>query len=580
MIVRARLWVPVLVAALSAACNCSSSSKPAGTAASAAVAPVVAGSRVDSLLRAAWEKQGITPTAPADDATFLRRATLDLWGALPSPDEIAAFTADAGADKRARLIDRLLGDPRFSERFAAVWTDLLLGEGAPKQGVDRAAFRAWLRQKMEERAPWDSIVREIIAGKGTSSPGGSVKDRAIAAHAPAAEKLDPEVHGNVNYLLRYRGSVEDLTGKTSRAFLGIQIQCAQCHDHKTEAWTTGQFRSLAAAFIQTRAAPEERDKGEMTVFEVKDAPRAKLGPKATDAMKAIAAAEPRALDGTPLDRDSRREALAAWITAKNNPTFAKAFVNRTWAQLLGAGFVEPVDDFRPGNKADLPELLDALAEGFTGSGHDVRGLLRTICLSEAYQRSAGPEGALWSSFSVRPLPAVVLFDAVVAAAGLGPILEEVMGERAELVRARTRQRFVLVLDVDEDAGTHRFEGSIAHALLLSNGAVTRVAARAVDGGALLAVLRAPGGDDAKIDSLYSMTLSRPPSAEEREKWRRILASEEPAGAQDRPKAAPRKGDPLARLEKRLGSRAKTPRERAYEDMFWALLNSSEMAMQH
>lgn len=584
MIHRARPWVLLLVAALTAACSCSpSSKKPGGTAASAAIVPAASGPSVDALLRAAWEKEKITPSAPADDATYLRRATLDLWGILPSPAEITAFTADGAKDKRARLIDRLLGDPRFSERFAAVWTDLLLGEGMPRDGVDRAAFRSWLRQRMEERAPWDSIVREILSGGGSSSPGGTVQERAIASHAPAAEPFDSDVHGNVNYLVRYRTGVEDLTGKTARAFLGIQIQCAQCHDHKTEAWTTDQFRSLAAGFIQTRAVPDgARDKGEMRVFEVKDMPRAKLGPKATDAMRAIAAAPPRALDGTPLAGESRRKALADWVTAKNNPTFAKAFVNRTWSQLLGTGFVEPVDDFRPGNKADLPELLDALAEGFTAAKFDVRGLVRTVCLSEAYQRSAGPTAPLWSSFAMRPLPAVVLFDAVVVAAGLGPIVEEVLGERAELARARTRQRFVLVLNVDEDAGTHRFEGSIAHALLLSNGVVTRVAARAIDGGALLEVLRAPGGDDAKIDTLYSKTLSRLPSPEERAEWKRFLGGGGAPGGSaepDRPKA-PRKGDPLAKLEKRLVSRAKTPRERAYEDMFWALLNASEMALQH
>lgn len=579
---RAALWVPLLAAALSAACSCSSSPKPGG-APTTAVTSAVPPARAADLLVAAWERQGITPQPPADDAAYLRRATLDLWGVLPTPAEVAAFLADAAPDKRARLIDRLLSDPRFSERFAAVWTDLLLGEGRPRDGVDRAAFRAWLKQQMEERAPWSAVVRAILTGTGAGSPGGSLKDRAIAAHAPAAEPLSPDVHGNVNYLLRYRGAVEDLTGKTSRAFLGIQIQCAQCHDHKTEAWTTDQFRGLSAAFIQTRAVPAgDRDRGEMRVFEVRDLPRARLGPKATDAQRAIAAAPPRALDGTPLDPERRREALADWITSKQNPTFAKAFVNRTWAQLLGTGFVEPVDDLRPGNKPELPELFDALAEGFTASNHDVRALYRTVCLSEAYQRAAGPPGALWSSFAARPLPAVVLFDAVVSAAGLGPLVEEVAGERAELVRARTRERFVLVLDVDEDAGTHRFEGSIAHALLLSNGAVTRVAARAVEGGALLSVLRAPGGDDAKLDALYTATLSRLPTPGERAAWRRFLDDAGSAASEpDRPAAAgKRKNDPLARLEKRLRSRARDPRERAYEDLFWALLNSSEMALQH
>ena len=531
------------------------------------------------MLRSAWEKQSVTPSAPVDDATFLRRLTLDLWGVLPAPAEIDAFAKNTAEDKRVRQIDRMLGDPRFAERFAVVWTDVLLGEATPRDGVDRASFRSWLKQKMLEKTPWNAMTREIIAGSGTNSPGGTIKERSIASHAPVAEAYNPDVHGHVNYLLQFKNNVENLTGKTSRAFLGIQIQCAQCHDHKTEAWTMDQFRGLAASFIQTRGVPvEKRDKGEMRVLEVKDTPRAKLGPKATEGMRAIAKVAPRALDGTAFPNDSRRKALADWITAKNNPTFAKAFVNRVWAQLLGSGFIEPVDDFRPGNKPILPELLDALADGFVAANYDIRGVYRTVCLSDAYQRSAGPDAKLWSSFAMRPVPAVVLFDVIVNAAGLQPIIEDVLGERAELARARTRQQFVLMLDVDEDAGTHSFEGGIPHALLLANGVVSRVAARAVEGGTLLELLRSADSDEAKIDKLYLRTLSRHPTAEEVTQWKQYLDEAPNAG---RDSSMPkRKGDALANLDKRLGSKARNARERAYEDMFWALLNSSEMAFQH
>lgn len=532
------------------------------------------------MLRTAWEKQGIAPTAPADDATFLRRLTLDLWGMLPTVAEQEAFAKDSAGDKRVRQIDRMLADPRFSERFAVIWTDILLGEAAPKDGVDRASFRSWLKQRIAEKAPWNSISREIIGGSGTNSPGGIIKDRAIASHAPVAEPYDSEIQGHVNYLLQFKNNVENLTGKTSRAFLGIQIQCAQCHDHKTEKWTMAQFQGFAASFIQTRGVPvEKREKGEMRVLEVKDLPRAKLGRKVTDGMRAIADVAPKALDGTAFDAKKRRQELADWITAKNNPTFAKAFVNRTWRQLLGSGFVEPVDDFRPGNKPILPELLDALAAGFVSSNYDIRGLYRTICTSEAYGRSAGPDAPLWSSFAMRPLPAVVMFDIIANSAGLLPIIEDVLGERAELARAKTRQQFVLMLDVDEDAGTHSFEGGVPHALLLSNGVVSRVAARAIQGGVLLEILRSNDSDDMKIDKLYQRTLARHPTPEEITQWKKYLDEAPSKGGSD--SAAPkRKGDALARLDQRLPSKAKTPREHAYEDLYWALLNSSEMAFQH
>ncbi|MFO0591305.1 MAG: DUF1549 domain-containing protein [Polyangiaceae bacterium] len=586
MLARLRLWVPVFGAALLGACSCSSSSNPGNsphTASSAPVKPAVPEGKTASLLQDAWQKQSLTPTPPADDATFLRRATLDLWGTLPTPEDLVAFEADKAPDKRAKRIDQLLNDPRFSERFAAIWTDLLLGGGKLGQGVDQAAFRAWLKQKMEARAPWDSIVREILSGEGVNSPGGSIQERNVAAQAAVAEAPAEGVHGNVNYLLRYRDSAADLTGKTSRAFLGVQIQCAQCHDHKTEAWTTSQFKSLAAAFIKTRGAPVDRSKGEVPIIDVKDIPKARFGPKASDYNKALADIEPRALDGTALGDKDRRKALADWVVSAKSGTFAKAFVNRVWAQLLGRGFVDPVDDIRPKNPPVLPELFEALANGFVSSGHDVRSVYRSVCTSDAYQRSAGPPADLWASFALRPVPADVLFDAVVTASGLGPIVEEIAGERADQLRARTRQSFVLVMDVDEDAGNHSFEGSIAHALLLSNGAVSRFAARDVEGSALDQALKSPS-DDARLDALYRRTLSRLPTTEERAKWKAFLDEAEKGPKKDPDHAVAgggkKKDSPYARLDKKLKSQAKTPRERAYEDLFWALLNSTEMATQH
>lgn len=579
---RAWLFVVVAMVGLAGGCSRNKGRPAAGSAAPITAAPPNVAARLDELLQGGWKKEGVTPTAPVDDATFLRRAYLDLLGVLPAPEAVAPFVADAKADKRARLIDDLLKDKRFSDRFAAVWTELLLGE--PKMGddVDRAAFRSWLTARMQERAPWDTIAREIIAGQGKSSPGGAVRERGIAAMMTEAEPEQRGVHGAVNYPIRYRKTVEDLAGKTSRAFLGIQIQCAQCHDHKTEAWKQDDFRGFAAAFLKTRANAEDRGKGDMTVFEVKDLPRAKLGPKAPDGARAIAAVPPRALDGTKLDAESPRKALADWITAKNNPTFAKAFVNRAWAMLLGSGFVDPVDDFRPGNPVDLPEALDVLAADFVSGGFDVRRLLRTICLSDAYQRSAGPRAKLWGSFAMRPLAADVLLDAVVSATGLGRIVEEIAGEKADLVRARTRQRFVLVLDVDEDAGTHRFEGSISHALLLSNGMVTRAGAFAVDGGALEKILRGPGSDDDKLTAMYLRTLSRKPTADEVARAKQYLSEAGTGKAEPAPAPAvnARKVDPLAKMAKRLRSTARTAREQAFEDLFWALLNASEMALQH
>jgi hypothetical protein len=588
MVGRARLSILLLAAGLTMDCaaprpHAALASRPRPQASAAPQAPAAPGvvQRVDGTLRAAWQQKSITPAEVASDEVFLRRATLDLTGTLPAPDAVIAFLGDGRPDKRSRLIDSLLADERFARRWAAVWTDVLLGDDRANNGVDRAAFTAWLRGRFAEGAPWDEMVRAMVSGTGVASPGGSRRERMMAAASGAPEEEDPDVNGEVNYLLRYRGAIEDLAGKTSRAFLGIQIQCAQCHDHKTEPWTTDQFRHFAAAFARTRALPVERaDKGEMRVFEVRDVKRAKAGKKASPAERAISEMAPVALDGTALDAESPRKALAAWITRPESPTFARAFVNRTWASLLGRGFVEPVDDLRASNPPAAPEALDALAADFVASGFDVKHLVRTICATEAYGRAAGPVTDLWASFAPRALPADVMFDALLSATELGPLIEEAAGERADEIRARARQRFAFVLDVDEDADPTRFEGSIAQALLLSNGAVTRVGASAVDGGALARILEMEG-DEAKIRALYLRTLSRRPTREEVSRWRHFLDEADARGPSPAvPPPLPGKIDPVGRLARRLRSTADTAREQAYEDLFWALLNSSEMGLQH
>jgi hypothetical protein len=207
----------------------------------------------------------------------------------------------------------------------------------------------------------------------------------MAAAIGAAGAEDAGVNGAVNWLLQFKRSTEDLAGATSRTFLGVQIQCAQCHDHKTETWTTTDFRRFAAAFARTRVRPaDDKEKGMMRSFEVADVDTARPGRKATAEQREIASLTPAALDGTVLAGEAPRAELAAWMTGQTNPWFAKAIVNRTWALLLGHGFVEPVDDLRPSNDPRAAPALDAIAADFAAHKYDLKHLLRVICGTRAY----------------------------------------------------------------------------------------------------------------------------------------------------------------------------------------------------
>jgi hypothetical protein len=250
-----RTWPSLILVALSACAGSGISPEP--PTAPKTAAPITAsatdiGDRVDALLEAEWKASGVSPAGPASDAQFFRRAYLDLAGTLPPPEAVTAFLADTSPDKRARAVDALLASPRYAERWAAYWEEVLLRDSAKENIVDRAALRAWLRARFAENAPWDRVARDLVTATGKSSPGGSARERRMAAAIDAAGAEDAGVNGAVNWLLQFKRSTEDLAGATSRTFLGVQIQCAQCHDHKTEKWTTTDFRRFAAAFARTR----------------------------------------------------------------------------------------------------------------------------------------------------------------------------------------------------------------------------------------------------------------------------------------------------------------------------------------
>lgn len=581
-------------------------------------APKLTPAAIDQMIRAAWQQRKIVPAPPVDDARFLRRIYLDITGTIPPPEAVTAFLADRSPDKRAKAVDALLNSPRYALHWTNYWDGVLMGRQFRAGVVDRVAFKQWLHAQFAKNAPWNRFVFDLLTATGVNSRGGSYA-RALGAMMPADAAMEAtlpstgeteqdrpadRLNGAVNWLLKHAQNPADLAGNASRLFLGVQIQCAQCHDHKTEKWTQEDFRRFTACFAQTRPFPVEMGRPQgIRRLEVRDITLPRLRGRRAAGRNEYANATPAALDGTDFsDSPNRRQALAAWITAPENPWFAQAIVNRMWARFLGRGFVEPVDDFRPSNPPVLPGLLKRLADDFTAHHYDLKHLIRTICATEVYQRSStaarnatDPDNTLWARYRLKPLGPEELVDSVVAATNLGPVLEKIGGHRVEQIKFLIQRQFTFLFDVDEEMEQKEFEGTIPQALLLLNGHLIHSGASAIPGTALGDILAMPGGDEKKIEALYLRTVSRKPTPAEQKRWTAfvnaprdvILDTGGSPTLQERGqigRSVRRIGgrDPFARIGNRLSLNAAraTPKQQAYEDLFWALLNSSEFMFNH
>jgi hypothetical protein len=546
---------------------------------------------IDAALRDEWKRTGVVPASRADDATFLRRAYIDIAGTVPPLDVTTRFLADPSPEKRAKLVDALLASSDYAEHWMNYWDDVLMGRDTKGNLVDRVAFRHWLRGRFAANSPWDRIVSELVSATGQNGAGGpKVKTPALAM----VETPGASINGAVNWTLRFEQNPQDLGGSASRVFLGVQIQCAQCHDHKTESWKQDDFRRFSSAFFRSKVEPIDRGKpmGAVKRVELTDsatppqrfAKNAELGP--------LVRAKATALDGTDLEKGAgTRKALAAWMTSKDNKWFAKAFVNRMWGHFLGRGFYDPVDDIRPSNPAVLPDLLDRIAADFVAHDFDIAYLVRTICASEAYnlaaQRgsaTADPENELWGRFHLVPLGPEELLNALFRVTDLEKTAQRAGLEDIDVLRSDVMRRYAFVFDTDEVADEPDYSGTITQAFALLNGALVKQGSRALPGSTASDVANGKGTDAEKVDALTMMVLARHATAEERERWSAYVAGAEARATQAvNPKPAAKaagsgKRGPLDRLSNRRPP--VTPKVAAYEDILWSLLNSSEFTFNH
>lgn len=358
--------------------------------------PKLGASSFDRPLLRQWRRLGVVPSAPADDATFLRRATIDICGSLPTSEEVAEYLADTRSDKRARLIDRLLERPEYASYFALKWADILQNRGAgystSKQRAGATLFAAWIRDSLAANKPYDRFVSEIITASGSQNE-----------NPPAIW------YRSVRKSPEYVESV-------AQAFLGVRVQCAQCHHHPTERWSQSDYFGLAAVFSRVGRKGGFADAEVPTdeIIFLKERGDV-LHPRTGAILK------PRPLGGSEFSlglHDDPRGSLARWMTSADNPFFARTMANRMWAHFLGRGIVHPIDDARSTNPPSNPELLDALAQDFIASGFDMKHLIRVITSSYAYGLESTPhpgnagDTQTFARFYPRRVTAEVLLDGI------------------------------------------------------------------------------------------------------------------------------------------------------------------------
>jgi hypothetical protein len=487
---------------------------------------------IDELTVAKWKKLGLRPSSLADDATFLRRVTLDLCGRLPTVSESRAFLADTSADKRSKLIDWLLDSPDYPAYFAMRWGTILRNSNLAGANNAAYAFHNWIKDMIARNRPYDEFVRGIVAAAGEWQ------------EAPA-----------INWYWQSRDDqLHQVTADTAQVFLGVRLQCARCHHHPFERWGQDDYYGLAGFFTRLGRKSFGEPPPYFASANVTTGEKNPLTGKTP---------EPKYLDGREMKftpEDDPRHALVDWMAKPDNPFFARALVNRLWGHFLGRGLFHEVDDQRETNPPSNPELLDALARDFIQHKFDVKHIIRTIVNSRIYQLSSEPtphnrnDHQNYARYYARRMPAEVFLDAINQVTGTRSNFGGV-GSNARAVDLPhegfgsyfldtfDRPRRVTSCECERSTGA-----TLAQVLLLANS--DEIESKIAAGNGKLALLmkeKKPILDT--IEELYLSAYSRRPNAEE---MKRTLAHVERAAN----------------------------KQQALEDVLWAILNTKEFMFNH
>ncbi len=484
---------------------------------------------IDRLVGAKLRKLRIAPSGLCDDETFLRRVSIDIAGLPPTPDEYRAFVSSTDPEKRARLVDSLLERKEFAELWVNEWAEMLQVKSS-NQVSYKAMFLyySWLVDQIAKNTPMDQMVRSLIG-----STGGTFKNAAT------------------NYFQEVRQPLQ-LAENVAQVFMGMRIQCAQCHNHPFDRWTQNDYYSFAAFFSQVGRKRGE-DQRETIIFN--------SGGGEVRHPVGGAVMKPKYLGGDlpEVAGKDRRAVLAEWLASPRNPWFATSFANRVWAHFMGVGIVEPVDDFRVSNPASNPELLEALGQRFTASNYDLKALVRSICNSRTYQRttarneSNASDERNFAHANLRRIKAETLLDVISSVTNAPDKFPGLpLGARAVQIADGRRSTYFLTTFGRATRETVcscevKMEPTLSQALHLLNGETTNAKIRSSD--VIPKLLAETRTADERIEALYVRCLNRKPSAEELDKLRPVLGE----GA-----------DP----------------KQALQDIFWALLNSREFLFNH
>jgi hypothetical protein len=482
--------------------------------------------RIDELLAESWKAADLTPAPLAGDAEFLRRVHLDLGGVIPRVSEVREFLADESDRKRQAQIQKLLDAPNYASHQGRIWRKILLPDGfQPNQLQDAIRLERWLRLQFADNLRYDRLVADFLVSGG--------------------EELGPALFYTSQEL-----QPEKLAASTARIFLGLQIECAQCHDHPYDRWKQKDFWGLAAFFARLGSTGErmmdrrvrltDRASGEVTL------------PGSNDPVQPTYPG-----GGSPAERSlgSRRTQLAVWVSSRENPYLARAVVNRAWGHMFGRGLVEPVDDLGPHNPPSHPELLEELTAFFIRSGYDLQQLYGVLANTKAYQRTSRwtegtpPSAASFARMAIKPLTAEQLYLSMsrcLPVRDFSPYRAD-----GQMNLDPVQQAFLAKMQTAGRSATE-YDGGVLQSLTMMNGSETANAANAGQLG-LLAALQAPHfTNPQRVETLWLATLARAPDDLE-------LAMA------------------LEHLEAAATDEAS---KKALGDVLWALLNSVEFAMNH
>ena len=486
---------------------------------------------VDQYVNAKLDKLRIFPSPICDDETFLRRARIDVTGTLPTPDEIKAFTADKDAQKRAKKVDELLAQKEFVDIWAMKWSELLqIRSGNNNQQASYKSvlgYYTWIREQLEKNVPVNEMARQLIASTGSN------------LENPAATYYEVET------------DPLKLAEDTAQAFFGTRIQCAQCHNHPFDRWTMADYRGFVSFFTQVGRKNGE-DPREKIVFNTssgdakhpldnKVVPPKFLGSEAPDCAG-----------------KDRRQVLADWVASPKNPFFPQHIANLVWAQYMGRGIVEPVDDARISNPPSNPELVDALAAKLVEYNYDMRHLVRDICTSAAYQRTTrvNESNALddrnFAKASIRRMRSEVLLDCITQVTETKDKYRGLpLGARSvEIADGRTTSYFLTTFgraDRDVICSREQVGPTLSQALHMLNG--DTVEGKIAAGGVVQKLMKANMTPREVSSELFLRCFGRNPTEQE-----------------------------LVKLEEHWGVTEEQPK--VYADIFWALMNAKEFMFNH